>query len=101
MIDKCLSENFARNLKRACQERGITQRELARLSGVHYVTVSKIFTNRYLNPGLNLCETLAAAAGLDPERAFARRDDNDPNGSSPRRNRRNLRKSARSRSECS
>lgn len=65
-----LVDNFIENLQAACEKRGLSQRELARLSGVHYVTVNRIF-QRQTDPSLSTCELLAEAAGMIPEKSFA------------------------------
>lgn len=65
-----LLENFVDNVRSACDERGLTQRELANRSGVHYVTVSKLLAGKVTNPSLDVCERIAAAAGLNPALAF-------------------------------
>lgn len=47
----------------ACDRQGITQRQLAELSGIHYVTISRFF-NSHLEPSIAVCEKLAQAANL-------------------------------------
>jgi transcriptional regulator with XRE-family HTH domain len=64
-----LLQNFADNLRDAMEERGITGAELARLSGLHFVTISRILNGK-LCPTLETCEKLANAAGMRPDTAF-------------------------------
>lgn len=67
-------DNFVSNLLTACTRKGWSQAELARQSGVHYVTVNKII-KRKLNPTVELCEKLASAAGFStPEKIFRKPD---------------------------
>ncbi|MBN1851101.1 MAG: helix-turn-helix transcriptional regulator [Pirellulales bacterium] len=65
-----LSRNFVKNLKKALEEAEISQAELARLSGVHYVTINRIL-HGHLNPTIDTCEALAKALGIKPEYAFS------------------------------
>ena len=64
-------ENFVENLRGMCQRNGISQRELSRLSDVHWTTINRIFSGT-LEPSLTTCEKLAGAAGLDAEKIFRR-----------------------------
>lgn len=64
-----LVDNFVDNLQAACERKGISQRELARRSGVHYVTVNRIL-QRQMDPSLSICERLAEAAEMIPEKSF-------------------------------
>lgn len=65
-----LVENFRENLRRACNDHGITQQELSRRSGVHYVSVCRILNGQQSNPGVTICERLAVAAGVRPDTIF-------------------------------
>lgn len=67
MSTLALIDNFRHNLKDACKAKGISQADLARETGLHWVTISRIL-NGHLNPTLETCEKLAMAAG---ERADA------------------------------
>lgn len=64
-----LLDNFRRNLESACKEKGIKQADLARSSGVHFVTISRIFSGS-VSPSVDICERLARAAGLRPDTIF-------------------------------
>ena len=64
-----LADNFADNLHRAIERLGISQRELARRSGVHFTTINRILS-REMDPSLTVCERLADAVGLTPEKSF-------------------------------
>lgn len=57
-----LAENVRSNLSRFLSDRGISQRELAERSGVHYVTINRILNGQ--DPTLSVCEKLARALGL-------------------------------------
>lgn len=62
-------DNFVTNLRRACADAGLSQKELADLSGIHYVTISRIL-HRKVSPSVELCERLAKAAGMRADTAF-------------------------------
>lgn len=64
-----LAENFAENLQAAIERKGISQRELARMSKVHFVTINRILS-REMDPSLTVCEKLADALGIAPEKIF-------------------------------
>ena len=64
-----LLENFRANLQAAMTESGISGQEVARRSGVHWVTVSRILNGK-LAPSLAICEKLARATGIRPDTAF-------------------------------
>lgn len=64
-----LLNNFRENLKSAMDERGMDQQELARQSGVHYVTISRILTGKQ-DPTVSVCEKLAQAAGIRADLVF-------------------------------
>jgi transcriptional regulator with XRE-family HTH domain len=65
-----LMSNFVANLRTACERRNLSQRALAESSGVHYVTVNRIFQQK-LSPSIEVCEKLAIAAGVEsPEKIF-------------------------------
>ncbi len=66
-----LIDNFRKNLREAMAERGVNQRELALLSGVHAVTISRILGGVML-PSLAVCESLAKALKMSPEKTFAK-----------------------------
>jgi len=64
-----LLNNFRHNLLAACQERGVSQQDLANRSGVHYVSVSRILAGKQ-DPSVDICERLAIAAGVRPDTIF-------------------------------
>lgn len=64
-----LADNFAENLGTAMTRQKLSQRELARISGVHYVTINRIL-KREMDPSLSICEKLAIAVGIAPEKSF-------------------------------
>ena len=63
-------ENFRTNLRGLCQKRGVSQRQLATLAGVHYVTVNRVLQG-ILAPTVPLAEKLTKAAGGDMKKIFA------------------------------
>lgn len=65
-----LMDNFLANLVAACESKAISQRELSRKSGIHFVTVNRIFS-RKLEPSITVCERLAKAAGIPTKKIFA------------------------------
>lgn len=64
-----LLNNFVENLQAALEKKSISQAELARLSGIHYVTVNRILKYK-MTPTVDVCERLAIAAGILPEKIF-------------------------------
>lgn len=62
-----LQDNFRANLQAALEDLGWSQAELSRKSGVHVVTISRILTG-VLEPSLAMCEKLAAAVKVKPEK---------------------------------
>lgn len=66
------NDNFVDNLKAVCERRKISQRALAEMSDVHYVTINRIF-NGTLQPSVDTCEKIAGALELGPEKIFAER----------------------------
>jgi transcriptional regulator with XRE-family HTH domain len=64
-----LTDTFADNLKSVLTRKKITQRELARRSGVHFVTINRIL-NREMKPSLGMCERLADALELPATKFF-------------------------------
>lgn len=64
-----LINNFVGNLQAALEKHGMTQAALARQAGVHYVTVNRILKYR-LTPTVDVCEKLAIAAKMQPEKIF-------------------------------
>lgn len=64
-----LLTNFRENLKAAMDDKGFDQQDLARQSGVHYVTISRILSGKQ-DPTVTVCEKLAAAVGIRADLAF-------------------------------
>lgn len=64
-----LLQNFRDNLRDAMQERGLDQQDLAKKSGVHYVTISRILGGKQ-DPTVTVCERLASAAGIRADLVF-------------------------------
>jgi transcriptional regulator with XRE-family HTH domain len=64
-----LSKTFRDNLRAAMALRDITQQDLSKLSGIHYVTISRILSGS-IEPTLDTCEKLAKAAKIEPEKIF-------------------------------
>jgi transcriptional regulator with XRE-family HTH domain len=73
MQDVALIDNFVSNLRQACKEKGISQTSLSEISGIHFVTINRIF-NGHISPTIETCEKLAKAAGVNPERIFLEPD---------------------------
>lgn len=65
-----LADNFRENLRSAIEKNGLTQRQLAEKSGVHYVTICNILAGR-AEPSLTICEALAKAAKIKLPEIFA------------------------------
>ena len=64
-----LLANFATNVRAEMERVGMTSAELAKRSGLHYVTVSRIL-NGHICPTLETCERLAKALGMRADTAF-------------------------------
>ncbi len=64
-----LADNFADNLQAVLNKKSMSQRELARLSGVHFVTINRILS-REMDPSLSVCEKIVVALGFSPEKFF-------------------------------
>lgn len=62
-------DNFRQNITRTIESNGISQSELARRSGVHFVTINRIL-NGHGEPSVSTAERLAIAAGMTAESAF-------------------------------
>lgn len=65
-----LFDEFAATLKAAMVKRGLTGQELARQSGVHWVTISRILNGAVDNTTLDVVEKLLTAVGIDPRNKF-------------------------------
>lgn len=62
-----LQDNFRANLQAAIDRLDLSNVDLAELSGVHVVTISRIL-HGHLEPSLSMCEKLAAAVKIAPEK---------------------------------
>ena len=62
--------NFRRNLARAMEDRGISQSELSRRSGIHVTTISRII-HGHLEPSVTTAEKLAEAAEMTAAKLFS------------------------------
>lgn len=65
-----LIENFRANLRRLMEAKGVSVRQLAALSGVNYVTISRVMNGKQTNLTMDLCEKLAAALEIPAEEMF-------------------------------
>lgn len=60
-----LFETFVRSLRHAVKKSGISQQELARRSGVHFVTINRLLNGTLENTTFELAEKLLDAARAD------------------------------------
>lgn len=70
MSTATLTDNFRANIVRAMRRRGLTQTELARLAGLRIATVCDVLRGE-VEPSIDTCSRMAAAAGLRPEKVFS------------------------------
>ncbi len=63
-------ENFRDNLRTAMDRRKMSQQDLAKKSGVHFVTISRILSG-VIDPSVETCEKLASAAGFSSPSIFS------------------------------
>ncbi|MBS0211327.1 MAG: helix-turn-helix transcriptional regulator [Planctomycetes bacterium] len=66
-----LVEKVVSNIRRACKEKNISQRELSRRSGVGHVTICRILSGQQ-SPSLETCDAIAAALRVSAERFFTK-----------------------------
>ena len=64
-----LTDNFVANIKEACEERKLSQREIARRTGLSYVHINRILAGTH-SPTLDTCEKIALAIGIRADIAF-------------------------------
>lgn len=64
-----LLDNFRENMRRGMETKAVSQRELSRISGIHWVTISRILSGT-VEPSVTVCETLAKAIDQTPEKIF-------------------------------
>lgn len=64
-----LIDNFVENVRAECERRGMTQRDLAKASGVHYVSICRILGGDTA-PSVDTCEAIANALDIGPEKIF-------------------------------
>lgn len=57
------------NIRREAQKQGLTQRDLAEKSGLHYVTINRILQG-LAEPSLTACEALAKALSVPVQNFF-------------------------------
>ena len=69
-----IEECFANNLKRFRKENGLTQNELAELSGISFKYIYKLETGEN-NPSIRIVDVLAKTLGVAPTAFFL-----DPDG---------------------
>lgn len=62
-------DRVGRNLRAGAAAKGLNQREIARKSGLHFVSVNRIFQGRQLPP-LETIEVLAKVCGVPLEKIF-------------------------------
>ena len=67
------AKNFVANLKATMKHRKLTGQDLARASGVHWTTISRIL-NEANAPSVDTCEKLAKAAGINSPKIFYESD---------------------------
>lgn len=65
-----LFDEFSATLKAEMAKKGLTGQELARKSGVHWVTISRILNGAVDNTTLDVVEKLLIAVGLSPKNKF-------------------------------
>jgi len=59
-----LFDDFCTTLRTAMDEHGLTGQEVARRSGVHWVTISRILNRQVDNTSFDVADKLLAAAGV-------------------------------------
>lgn len=68
-----LRDNIAANIEAACQEKGISQSELARLSGCSRPHLNRII-QRKAAATVDVCEVIAKALGIPAPFLFVKPD---------------------------
>lgn len=66
---RTMADNFVENLIAHCRRSGLSYAELSRISGVHFVTISRIVTGKS-TPSVCTCEKLARAAKMRTSKIF-------------------------------
>ena len=56
---------FAENLRRQMERRGLSQQDLARMSGVHYVVINRILNETVDNLNLDTVDRIAAGLKME------------------------------------
>jgi len=64
-MPQTLFETFLQSLVEAMDRRGMSQQELSRLSGVHWVTINRLLKGSLDNTTFELAEKLLDAAKAD------------------------------------
>ena len=63
-----LFDTFVHSLRTAMEKNGISQQELARRSGIHFVTINRLLKGKLENTTFELAEKLLAAADAETTR---------------------------------
>lgn len=71
MVAISLADAFRNNLRKALEEKGLTQKELARRSGVGREHICKILAGKH-EPTLAICDALAHGINLPAEKLMAK-----------------------------
>ena len=61
---------FQETLRVAMAKKSMSQQDLARASGVHFVTINRILQGAVDNISFDVAEKLLVAAGVSPEKIF-------------------------------
>lgn len=69
-IEPTLFDLFLATLRQELERNRMSQRDLARASGVHYVTVSRILSGQKRNIRLDTVDRLLKATRAAPEKIF-------------------------------
>ncbi len=64
------TDNFRHNLKEMLAKREMSQQELSRKSGIHWVTISRILGG-VNDPSVETAQKLASAAGFSSPKIFS------------------------------
>lgn len=70
MSTVCLQKDFVTTLRAMMKDKGVTQTELSRRSGVAISTISNILAEK-AEPSLSMCDKLIAALSNDLEITFS------------------------------
>lgn len=70
MSTVCLAKDFVETLRAMMRDKGLTQTELSRRSGVAISTISNILSGK-AEPSLSMCDKLVASLSDDIEISFS------------------------------